>query len=223
MQCLFSEEPLGTGTLIVTYQTDAERDRLSRIRFWLKNEDNKQRIYPKGKTYVDEPNEPTRKVVIENLAEGEYCIEFLVPNVDHHFEAVPLRKVKVVKGEATKIDQVIKPRRTAKEEPVQEVFGRLLVSFDVDPDFSQNEPMAFSLVDDFGHVTIHPTPGQDTEVMLTNGRMIRTRKLPARSYILAFSHHDDQKSLLFPEKRIVIEANKSKSIHLYRSITEVNR
>src|ERR1700722_15724901 len=86
------------GTLIVTYQTNKEGERLDRIRFWVKGDNFKQWLYPKGRSYVDDSATNTRKVVIENLQEGEYTIEFLVPNTDGFFEEVSPRHVAIVPG-----------------------------------------------------------------------------------------------------------------------------
>lgn len=99
------------GTLIVTYQTNNKGERIERVRFWLKNENAKQTLYPRGTAFVDDKHKKTRMVVIEDLHPGQYTIEFLVPNLDGRFEAVPERKVKITRGEVVKIDQEIKTRK----------------------------------------------------------------------------------------------------------------
>ena len=109
---LSSDEALHTGTLIVTYKTDAQAERLERIRFWLKDDSGKQHLYPMGKAYVDDSINQTRMVVIEDLLPGKYTLEFLVPNTDGYFAEVPSRRVTIAKGDVAKIDQKIKPRTT---------------------------------------------------------------------------------------------------------------
>ncbi|NGX41804.1 MAG: hypothetical protein K940chlam7_00078 [Chlamydiae bacterium] len=111
-QILLANELPQTGTLVVTYQTDTEGERLDRIRFWLKDEHNKQQLFPKGDAYVDDFNYQNRMVVIEDLLPGVYTLEFLVPNTDAYFVEVPIRQVVIDKGDALKIDQQIKPRTT---------------------------------------------------------------------------------------------------------------
>jgi hypothetical protein len=108
---LFGSDIPHTGTLIVTYQTNHKGDKLDRVRFWLKNEQGKQTLFPKGSAYANNRDDQTRMVVIEELAPGPYTLEFLVPNFDGKFESVPLRKVKIAKGEVVKINQEIKTRK----------------------------------------------------------------------------------------------------------------
>jgi hypothetical protein len=105
----FSLESEATGTLIVNYQTGQRGERLSRIRFWLKNENKEPKMYPKGSNYVDDEDTPSRTVVIENLKSGKYTINFLVPNKDAFFEEVPSRELTIKAGETLKINQKIKP------------------------------------------------------------------------------------------------------------------
>ena len=99
-----------TGTLIVTYKTDSKGERLDRIRFWLKDEDGlNHSLYPKGKAFVDDPEDPSRMIVIEHLPIGHYTLQFLVPNTDRYFQEVSPREVIISHGDVVKIDQQIKP------------------------------------------------------------------------------------------------------------------
>lgn len=100
-----------TGTLIVTFQTNKKGERIERIRFWLKDENAKQTLFPRGTAFVDDKDKKTRMVVIEDLSPGQYTLEFLVPNLDGRFESIPERKVKITRGEVVKIDQEIKTRK----------------------------------------------------------------------------------------------------------------
>ena len=106
--------PPPSGSLIVTYQTGSQGERLDRIRFWLKKSDEQfQQMYPKNDAFVDDPSSMTRMVVIENLSPGKYTIEFAVPNRDGYFENVQKKEILISKGSAVKVDQLIKPRKTA--------------------------------------------------------------------------------------------------------------
>lgn len=112
----FAHETISSpaGSLIVTYQTGSQGERLDRIRFWLKKSDEQfQQMYPKNDAFVDDPSSMTRMVVIENLSPGKYTIEFVVPNRDGYFENVPKKEILISKGSAVKIDQLIKPRNMA--------------------------------------------------------------------------------------------------------------
>lgn len=97
-----------TGSLIVTYQTGPEAERLDRVRFWLKDAHQKLHFYPKENGFVEDAEDNIRMVVIENLEPGTYSIEFLVPNHDNRFEEVPIRTVEVIAGGAARLDQRIK-------------------------------------------------------------------------------------------------------------------
>lgn len=104
-----------TGTLIVTYKTDNKGERLKRVRFWLKDREGKKlNFYPKANAYVDDPEGPSRMVLLENIQPGEYLIDFLVPNTDRYFKEVLPRKVMISEGEIVKIDQQIKPESSEK-------------------------------------------------------------------------------------------------------------
>ncbi len=99
-----------TGILIVTYQTGPKAERLDRVRFILKQEDNRTEMYPKGDSYLDDPICRSRMVVIENLPVGNYSLQFVVPNIDKLFNDIPPRQVQIEANRASKVDQVIKPR-----------------------------------------------------------------------------------------------------------------
>lgn len=116
-----------TGTLIVTYRTDNKGERLNRIRFWLKNEDGlKKSLYPKGKAFVDDPEDPSRMTAIENLPIGHYTLEFLIPNTDNYFQAISPRKVIITPGDVVKIDQQIRPAGTHRGEESKPVRSQKL-------------------------------------------------------------------------------------------------
>ncbi len=103
-------EPESTGTLIVTYQTGCNRERLDRIRFALISENKGLKIFPKSNTFVEDPYNASRTVVIDHLKPGKYQVEFLVPNTDNIFDIPQKREITVSAQKATKVNQVIKPK-----------------------------------------------------------------------------------------------------------------
>ena len=102
-------EDLPKGTLIVTWQTTDEGQGLDRIHFWVRNRDSEQSFYPKQNAFVEDPDEKSRTVVIENIPPNDYTIEFIIPNQDGFFEPVALRTVTVEEGEVVKVNQKIHP------------------------------------------------------------------------------------------------------------------
>lgn len=100
-----------TGTIIVTYQTDQEGQRLDRIRFWLINENHERTLYPKKDEFVANTHPCLeRTVVIAHLPIGHYRIKFLIPNTDQIFEEVAPREIELTANAAVKIDQLIRLR-----------------------------------------------------------------------------------------------------------------
>lgn len=99
-----------TGTVIVTYKTDSKGERLNRIRFRLKGKGGlNHSLYPKGKAFVEDPEGPSRMIVIEHIPIGHYTLQFLVPNTDCYFQEVSPREIIISDGDVVKIDQQIKP------------------------------------------------------------------------------------------------------------------
>jgi hypothetical protein len=124
----------GCGTLIVSYQTDTKGERLDRVRFLIRDEQFQQQMYPKGLAYIDDVAGHTRIVIIEDLAPGDYVMEFVVPNHDGVFEEAPLRHFSVPANKIVKIDQIIKPKYIAQNEPQEVSKGNIKLS----PIFSAN-------------------------------------------------------------------------------------
>jgi formylglycine-generating enzyme required for sulfatase activity len=121
------EANLTGGTLIVTYHTGPKGERLERVRFRVKGEDHQSQLYPKRNAFVDDPTLMNRTVVISNMPPGKYSVEFIVPNIDQLFDAVPTREVTIIPGKILKIDQAIKPKygsikATTSLHPEGEVF-----------------------------------------------------------------------------------------------------
>ncbi len=101
-----------SGTLVVSYEAEPNKERLDRIRFLLIDENNRSQMYPKANAYVDDRFNASRMVVIENLKTGKYQIEFLIPNSDGMFDPPPVREVTLEPAKITKISLVIKLRGT---------------------------------------------------------------------------------------------------------------
>ncbi|MCB1135730.1 MAG: hypothetical protein KDK78_05635, partial [Chlamydiia bacterium] len=99
-----------TGTLVVDYGTGPKQERLDRVRFWLIGEQNHRTMYPTSQVaFAQDPNTGRRRVEIPDLPEGNYRIEFLVPNADNLFSQVPRRDVRIHHGEVTHLTQEIVP------------------------------------------------------------------------------------------------------------------
>ncbi len=98
-----------SGTVIVTYQTNQQGERLDRIHFWLINANQERTLYPKKDEFVVN-NHPyiARTVVISHLPAGRYTVQFLIPNRDRLFEDVPPKEFTLLSGDVIKIDQEIK-------------------------------------------------------------------------------------------------------------------
>lgn len=107
VQGFCEEHPSKTGTLIVSYQTGLQGERLDRIRFLLTDQQLRQHMYPKKGCYVEDVSCLTRMVIVEDLPVGEYLLEFIVPNADNLFEELPTRTIQIEDGQVAKIDQVI--------------------------------------------------------------------------------------------------------------------
>lgn len=106
--CVADQKSSDKGTLIVVYQTDAEGDRLDRIRFLLRDSLQSQKMYPQRDAFVEDPNLMTRTVVIEDLPHGDYTLEFLIPNKDAYYEDPMIKTITINPNETVKIEQFFK-------------------------------------------------------------------------------------------------------------------
>lgn len=116
-----SEEEVHTGILIVSYNLEADPERLDRIRFILASK-IRETMYPKKNAYVENEEGLSRLVAIENLPLGTYKIKFLIPNTDDLFEEVPDRTIVINKNSVMRIDQNIRlknkiPTQSSPSEP----------------------------------------------------------------------------------------------------------
>ncbi len=113
VSCCHAEEDhqKDSGTIIVNYRTIPNAENLDRIRFLLINSNDQRKMYPQGKSYVDDPSNGSRVVLIENAPEGDYRIEFLLPNTKDAYEPVTHKEFHITAGGVVKINQTI--RKTA--------------------------------------------------------------------------------------------------------------
>lgn len=127
-----------TGTLLVSYSTGENAERLNRVRFSLISPDNTEQMYPKGDAFVEGSDSQSRLIVIENLPVGTYQLRFLVPNTDKLFEVVPEQKVKIAKDEVVRIDQIISLRHAAPKDKTENLAN--------DPSSETISPIAESII-----------------------------------------------------------------------------
>ena len=112
------------GTLIITYETGEEGQRLDKVRFWLVNEKKEKSLYPKKDEFVSNAQAPNeRTVVIPHLSSGEYSLEFLVPNTDDFFDRVPPREIFLHEGEVMRINQPIYAKKTIPDPSMEEIVS----------------------------------------------------------------------------------------------------
>lgn len=108
-------DPSQAGTLIVTYDTGPNAERLPRVRMQLTDSHGREQLFPKENGFVYDPIGPSRIVAIHGLEPGTYTLEFLIPNNDGLFKPIPARQVQIAHGELVKVTQSIKPRYGALE------------------------------------------------------------------------------------------------------------
>lgn len=112
---LFTQElpvDANSGTIIVSYQTDQQGQRIDRIRFWLINEKQERTLYPKKDQFIASHRSGMEKtIVISPLPAGHYKIVFIAPNKDRFFEDILPREFILQPGAVVKIDQEIKVNR----------------------------------------------------------------------------------------------------------------
>lgn len=139
-----------TGTLIVSYQTGSRGERLNRVRFLLSSEGGDDQIYPKGNAFVEDEDDPSRMVAIEDLPVGKYALKFLIPNQDGLFEDIPERRITITKNSVVKVDQSIHPR-----------YATVKATISTIPENCELKTMPIiTLRDKFGHACAHSKTGK---------------------------------------------------------------
>ena len=214
--CISAMDSACTGTLIVTYQTNKEGTCLDRIRFLVKGKNYKQWLYPKGRSYFEDSITKTRKVVIENLPEGQYTIEFLVPNTEGFFAEVPKKQVKVTSGAVAKIDQLIRPRELHSEK----TLGILIVSYDTEKNVSLLEEIKFYLVNEGKRSHAYPQNDNFYNASENGGRVVIISDLPEGHYSIEFFTEDRKGTLFLESQNVEVQGNRTSTIH--QSFTSSN-
>jgi formylglycine-generating enzyme required for sulfatase activity len=108
-----------TGTLVVKYSTGTHADRLDKVRFWVSNDAGFRDMFPKDGQVIDQPDSKMRTVVIDDLPQGSYSVQFLLPNADGLFASVPDRRVTVSRGHVAELAQMITPRYGSIEASIE--------------------------------------------------------------------------------------------------------
>lgn len=98
------------GTLVVTYHTGRNLERIERVRFRLTNDKRDSTLYPQPETYCDDGISHVRRVVVNGLPPGRYTLDFIIPNLDGLFADVPRSEIIITPGTLVSHDQAIKPR-----------------------------------------------------------------------------------------------------------------
>lgn len=179
------EEASTKGKLIVTYQTGPKRERLDRVRFRLTNANQEAQMYPKENGFVEDHELLSRMVVFENLPEGDYELEFVIPNADGFFEEIPSKSITIKPNSVVKVDQAIKPRYSPHQDEKKQ--GTLLISYETLN--LQNRHLLhnirFRLTDDQGKQTIYPQTKEAIVDNLSNGNIFYLN-LPVGTYLVEF-------------------------------------
>lgn len=105
--------------LKVRYHTGEKRERIDQVRFWLIDANGNKKLYPDKGQYYDDPKTKSREVTIEDLATGEYVVEFLLPNSDGFFANLPQHRLILERGKTSIVDQKIPPRYGTIEAQVE--------------------------------------------------------------------------------------------------------
>lgn len=240
---LLAEESDQTGTLIVTYKTVGKGERLDRIRFWLKEDNKKHRFFPVEKGFLDDPEKKSRMVVVDDLSPGVYTLQFLIPNTDGFFAAVPDKTITIKEGEVLKIDQKIKQSSLRKDKDSVEVLGmesshagiavkskpqevgasekavqsggegKLILSYEFVTEEEFNEPVSLRLTRQDGTASMHPQSGIDTDVPLSRGGMLMLPHVAEGEYRMEMMVQGPEGPAVLDTGKLTIEAGKTKSMH----------
>jgi formylglycine-generating enzyme required for sulfatase activity len=97
------------GSLFITYRTGSQGERLDRIRFWLIDPEGKRTMLPRPGQVISNDGGRSLSMQLDDLMQGEYRVEFLVPNTDGLFSDIPQPRTKVEPGKVAKIDVAIVP------------------------------------------------------------------------------------------------------------------
>ena len=126
--------PEETGTLLVTYSTGPQQERMERIRFLLTDPEGNSSMFPHKDLFNVDNVSGAHQVSIINLPPGQYSLQFLVPNSDNLFPQIPIREFIVRESEVLRIHQKIEPQ-----------FGVIEASIDPDSFDQSLEELPFDV------------------------------------------------------------------------------
>lgn len=98
------------GSLVVTYETGMNAERIDHVKFWLIDEEGSRKGYPSHGQAKLAKGGVAREVVLDRLPVGEYRVEFFVPNLDGLFPEVEGQTVQVLKGQVQYVEQGLAPK-----------------------------------------------------------------------------------------------------------------
>lgn len=104
---------LGTGTLVLRYDTGPAKDRLDAVRYWLVDRSNRHVPRASEAERIPDPRGEGYMVVIPDVPIGEYELEWFVPNADGLFANVAPQSIELLMGETLEIQQSFVPRFSA--------------------------------------------------------------------------------------------------------------
>ena len=160
---------LGTGNVVVTYNTGPKRERIDRVRFWIIDKQGNREAYPKKNRYLDDPESNNRKVIIKDLAVGEYTLEFFVPNMDGLFPSIPAREFTLKQSDTVELTQIINPR-----------YGSIEARLELPQGVEWNDKLPEIHLNDYLGVT---------RVRSKTGRLLKEHLHPGK-YEIAFIEND---------------------------------
>lgn len=220
------ETSVDSGTVIVTYRTDNVGTRLDRIRFWMVDSQGERRLFPKGEQYVDNPRQNTRMVLVEDVPEGEYTLEFLVPNKDRVFYTVPNRILSVLNGSVIRIDQPITtiPRNEVAaiierniyyDRPESEIIlkktGERIYSY---PPTQEDYPKAIIIIESslpLARWTLY----QGGKIVTTGkGSLSEVEVFPGLEYYIEGETFDDYELKMYPPDPLKLKDRESRKVEL---------
>lgn len=103
---LYEEE---RGNLVVEYFTGSQKERLDKVRFWVKDSKGNTEFYPSESTPAT-ATENGMQVSIPSVPVGKYSVTFIVPNKDNLFDIPNPQTVKIKTDQTTEVSGDFKPR-----------------------------------------------------------------------------------------------------------------
>ena len=99
-----------TGSVIVSYDTGANSERLDRVRFWILDDRGIHTGLDRQAEVIEEEQDGTYRHIARNIPTGQYEIEFFIPNLDGLFDTVPNKTFVVEAGQTATIHHSFDPQ-----------------------------------------------------------------------------------------------------------------